>query len=152
MNYYSQIRQYFKEQILAVNGSLKEWRGAIVFDDTDNIPSSLLGTSYHIEIANWLSTPAQDRSVQDQFTVRLTIFKKGFTDPLTALDNLLDDSFCIRQQLINPLNVESFKSGNSSAIEAVENISGNPSAIDSTNDNIIKIALEFNVRLYFSVI
>lgn len=152
MSYYSQIRQYFKERISVADSNLKEWRDALVFEDANNIPSSLLDSRYHIEIGSWASTPAQDLSVQDQFSVTLTIFKKGFTDPTAALDNLLDDSLCIRHELINPKNVESFKSGNSSAIEAVENISGTPAEIDSNNDNIVKIALEFNVRLYFGVV
>ena len=129
MSYYSQIRKYFRERILAANSDLKEWRDALVFDDANNIPSTLLDSRYHIEIGSWTSTPAQDLSVQDQFSVRLTIFKKGFTDPTSALDNLLDESLFIRHELINPLNVESFKSGNSSAIEAVENISGTSAEI-----------------------
>jgi len=149
---YSDIRKYFREQIRLVDSDLKEWKDALVFDDASNIPTTLLDKRYHVEIGDWASSPAQDLSVQDRFTVTLTIFKKGFTAPNDALDSLLDDALCLRHQLINPQNVETFKQANSSAIEAVENISGQPSEIDSSNDNIIKIALEFNVRLYFGVI
>ena len=149
---YSSIRKYFNERVGFVDSDLKEWRDALVFEDASNIPSTLLGSRYHIEIGSWSSTPAQDLSVQDSFIVKLTIFKKGFTDPSSALDSLLDKSLCIKSDLVNPQNVEVFKVANTSAIEAVENISGSPGEIDSTNDNIIKIALEFNVRLFFGVI
>jgi len=149
---YSKIRTYFNQQIQAFDSDLKEWRDALVFEDASNIPSTLLGTRYHLEIGPWTSTPAQDKSVHDEFTVILTIFSKGFTDPLMALDNLLDEALCIKHQLINPVNIEAFKTANGGQIEAVENVSGEPAEIASTNDNIIKIALEFNVRMYFGVI
>lgn len=149
---YSKIRTYFNQQIQTFDPDMKEWRDALVFEDVSNIPSTLLGTRYHLEIGPWTSTPAQDKSVHDEFTVILTIFSKGFTDPLTALDNLLDEALCIKHQLINPVNIEAFKTTNGGQIDAVENVSGEPSEIASTNDNIIKIALEFNVRMYFGVI
>lgn len=148
---YSNIRKYFNQQIQTAKPDLKEWREALVFEDASNIPSTLLDSRYHIEVGPWSSTPAQDLSVEDQFTVVLTIFSKGFTDPLAALDNLLDDSLCIKAQLINPVNVEAYKNANGGQIEAVENTGGTPAEIASSNDNIIKIALEFNVRLYFGV-
>lgn len=152
MTFYSDIRKYFKERIAASDSDLKEWKDALVFDDAANIPSTLLDTRYHIELDSWTSTPAQDQSVEDRFVIRLTLFKKGFTTPQDALDDLLDKVLDIRHELINPLNVEAFKTSNNSAIEAVENTSGASSEIDSTNDNTVKVALEFNVRLYFCAI
>ena len=152
MTYYSDIRKYFNQEIAKVDGDSKEWTDALVFDDANNIPSTLLNTRHHIELSNWTSSPAQDLSVQDQFSVTLTIFKKGFTDPQDALDDLLDKALCIKHQLINPQNVEAFKTLNNAAIDAVENTTGTASEIDASNDNIIKIALEFNVRLFFGVI
>ena len=152
MTFYSDIRKYFNKEIQSVDSDLKEWKDALVYDDAANIPSTLLNNRYHIEIGSWSSTPAQDLSVQDQFSVILSIFKKGFDEPQDVLDELLDKALCIKAQLINPQNVETFKQVNTSAIEAVENTSGTAGEIDSTNDNIIKIALEFNVRLYFGVI
>jgi hypothetical protein len=152
MSNYSDIRKYFNERVKAEDNSLKEWKDALVFEDASNIPSSILDNRYHIELSNWSSTPANDTSVEDRFTVVLTIFKKGFTTPQDSLDNLLDKALCIRHGLINPKNVESFKVANSSGMDAVENLSGSPGEIDISNDNIIKIALEFNVRLYFCAV
>ena len=152
MTFYSDIRKYFQERVRAHDPDLKEWKDALVFDDANNIPSTLLNTRYHIEIGSWSSTPAQDLSVQDQFTVTLTLFKKGYTTPQDALDSLLDEALNVRHELINPKNVETFKEANDSAILAVENTSGSPTEIDASNDNIIKIALEFNVRLYFCAV
>lgn len=152
MSNYSDIRKYFNERVKAEDSSLKEWKDALIFEDAANIPSSILDNRYHIEISNWTSTPANDTAVEDRFTVVLTIFKKGFTTPQDSLDNLLDKALCIRHSLINPKNVESFKVINSSQIDAVENLSGSTGEIDSSNDNTIKIALEFNVRLYFCAV
>lgn len=136
--------------MLSIKPSYKEWRDALIFDDAQNIPSTLIDSYYHLQIGSWTSTPAQDTSVQDSFTVTLTLFKNGFNKPVDALDAILDDVLCIRQQLINPVNIENFKSLNDGNIEAVENTSGNATELNSTNDNVIKTALEFNVRLYFS--
>jgi hypothetical protein len=149
MTFYSDIRKYFKERIAASDSDLKEWKDALVFDDANNIPTTLLNTRYHIAINSWTSSPAQDQSVHDQFSITLTLLKKGFTEPQDALDDLLDKVLDIRHELINPLNVEAFKIANNSAILAVENTSGAAGEIDSTNDNTVKVALEFNVRLYF---
>jgi hypothetical protein len=147
---YSQIRTYFKNNIAEVKPSFKEWRDALVFDNAQNIPLTLIDSYYHLEISNWASTPSQDLSVQDSFPVTMTIFKNGFNKPTDALDTLMDDALCLRQRLINPKNVEIYKVLVSGNIEAVENVSGTALEIDSSNDNIIKIALEFSVRLYFS--
>jgi len=145
---YSQIRKYFNGEILKVEPDFKEWRDALVVSDAQNIPNTLLDTRYHIEVGAVTSTPAQDLSVEDQGTVILTLFRRGFNNPLLALDSLLDSAHCIRHQLINPQNIQTFNGD----IDAVESVSITPSEIDASNDNTIQVQLEFNVRMYFCVI
>ena len=147
---YSQIRNYFNQKIQSYNSDFKEWRGALVYDDAQNIPSTTLNTYYHVELNSMSSTGAQDVLVQDAWTVNLTILKFGARDPLSALDEILDSAFCIKTEIIDPRNVEQFKASNDGDIEAIELASITPSAIDASNDNSIKVQLQFNVRMYYS--
>lgn len=149
---YSQVRGYLKNEIESFNPKYKEWRDALVFDDAQNVPSTLADTRYHIEMNSMTSTPAQDTLVQDSWLVTMTLLKYGFNDPLSALDSLLDDAFCIKSVIIDCRNVEEYKQANDGSIEAVELLSINPSAIDASNDNVVKVQMQFNVRMYYSTL
>ena len=148
---YSQIRSYFNTEIPKAVSDLSEWRDALVFDNAENIPKSLLEARYHIEFSTLSSTAAQDLSTEDSATIVVTIFKSAFNDPAGGLDELMDKALCIKHQCINPLNVESYKSTNNGNIDAVELVSISSGEIAFSNDNIIKVALEFNVRLFFGI-
>jgi hypothetical protein len=148
---YSQIRSYFKNEIASVYPDMQEWREALVFDNSENIPRSLLESRYHIELTTLTSTPATDIHTEDIGTVVLTLFKSGYNDPPGALDELLDKAQCIKVQLINPQNVETYKAANDGNIDAVELNSLSAGEIAVSNDNIVKVALEFSVRLFFGV-
>lgn len=148
---YSQVRSYFNNEIPTAVPGMTEWRDALVFDNAENIPRSLLEAKYHIEFSLLSSTPAQDKSTEDSANIIVTIFKSGFNDPIGALDELMDKAQCIKQQVINPLNVEAYKSANSGDIDAVELVGISSGEIAVSNDNIVKVALEFNVRLFFGI-
>ena len=142
---WSQIRTYFNGEIETVLPDMREWRDAF---NVENIPRTLLDTYYHLDIRSGASSSANDATVQDRMLVALKIWKKGSNDIATTQDELWDLAFCIRQGLINPRNVHTFDRD----IQAVENLSMNAQPIDLTNDNVVEIQLEFNVRMYFSVI
>lgn len=147
---YSKIRTFFREQAVKVDPDFTEWRDALVFEDTENIPSTLLASRYHIEFGAMSSTPALDRTVQDQWPVIVTIFKNGANAPTNALDELMDKAFDLKTYCIDPQEITAFNDASEYCIEAIEVVSITPSALTTTNDNIVKIQIEFNVRLYFN--
>jgi hypothetical protein len=147
---YSDIRTYFQGRVEGFKSDFKEWKDALVFEDTNNIPTTLLDSRYHIEFNSLASSPASDKIVEDSWQVNLSLFKNGANKPQDALDELLDDAFCIKSSIIDPRNVEAHKVANNSFIEAAELVSLTPGAIELSNDNIVKVLMQFNVRLYAS--
>jgi len=142
---WSQIRTYFNGEIATALPDMKEWRDAF---NIENVPRTLLDTYYHLSINAGTSTSAQDATVQDQMSVLLTVWRKGTSDMSLTQDELWDIAYCIRQAVINPRNVHIFDGD----ILAVENTQMRSEPIDLSNDNVVQIQLEFNVRMYFSVI
>jgi len=134
-----------------VEPTYEEWTDSF---NIENVPTTVLDSKYHVGLGALTSSPQQDRSIQDQFPVVLTIWKRGFVDIVTATDELLDVANCIRLDIIDVENVELYKqaeitAGRTGNIEDVQSVSITPSEIAASNDNIVQIQLEFNVRLYF---
>ena len=141
----SQIRSYFNTQVLATKPNFKEWLDAF---NVENIPRTVIDRTYHIDIGIDSSTQG-DVSIEEDVTVIVSIFKQAFNTPVEARDSLLDVAHCLRLALIKPLNVEVYKVANSGDIDAVTSASIVPSEIEESNDNIVKVELTFNVRLFF---
>lgn len=136
--------------MLSVEPTFKEWTDSL--DNIGNIPKTLLDKSYHITLGTDSSTPATDIHIEDNFSATITVFKRAYNSPVTARDELLQTANCIRLDVINPLNVEAYKVANDGNIESVVSVSLTPGEIDASNDNIIQVQIEFNVRLFFGVV
>ncbi len=146
----TQVRGYLNTRMSSVEPTFKEWTDSL--DNIGNIPKTLLDKSYHITLGVDSSTPQDDRHIEDNFNVVITVFKRAYNAPVSARDELLQTANCIRLDVINPLNVETYKSANDGNIESVSSISIAPSEIDVSNDNIIQVQIEFNVRLFIGVV
>ena len=138
----SQVRTYFNQEIIKVSPDRSEWRDAF---NIENVPRTLLNKRYHIDTTSVASSPQSDHHVEDNFAVTVTIWKQGFNEVATALDELLDEAHCIRMQLINPRNVNDFAGD----IDRVDSVSIEPTAFDDSNDNIVQMDMIFNVVLFF---
>ena len=145
----SQVRDYIKTRMSSAEPTFKEWVDSL--DNIGNIPKTILDKTYHITLGTDLSSPQSDLHIEDSFQVIVSIFKRGYNTPVEARDSLLQTANCIRLDVINPLNVEAYKSANDGNIEAVESVSITPSEIDISNDNIVQVQIEFNVRLFIGV-
>lgn len=139
----SQIRSYFNQGIQAELPGYVEWRDAF---NIANVPSTLLNNRYHIDIGSITSSPQNDRHVEDQASVTVTIWRHGFNDVAGSVDYLLDIADCIRARIIDPKNVHAF----SGDIDDVQIVSFTTTEINATNDNIVQVAINFNTRLFFS--
>jgi hypothetical protein len=138
----SQIRNYINQRMAVVEPDFQEWQDAL---NLDNIPRTLLDKTYHIAINTVTSTPQTDMHIEDSGSATITIFKRTFNDEVGARDTVLDTAHCIRMDLIKPLNVNAF----SGDIDAVESVTIVNEEIDVSNDNVIKVEMEFNFRLFF---
>ena len=141
---WSDVRDYFIAAIAVADSDLREWRDAF---NTENVPSTLLDTYYQLTFNGVFATPNQGGWVEDTINLTVNIWKNGCDEPVDALDLLLDKALCIRKESINPQFVETFGFKG-----VVENVSVTPFPIDETNDNIIKVELEFNIRNFINTI
>lgn len=139
---WSDVRDYLIARIQAVDPDLREWRESF---NIENVPSTLLDTHFQITFNNIAQEPNTGSYVVDNINVTVNIWKNGCNEPVIALDELLDKALCIRQEVINPDNVESF--GWNGFVNAVSVI---PFPIDETNDNIMRVAMEFNITNYLN--
>lgn len=145
---YSKIRPYFKQAIESVNSSFTEWKDALVFDDVQNVPSSILDRSYHIEIGPISSTLDAGGFTTSSSTIVVTIFKKGFNSPQDALDELLDIADCIDKEVTNPINIEEYKNNVGLFFNTATLSTITPSEIDTSNDNIVQCKLEYFITAF----
>lgn len=141
---WSDARSYFISRIAVTDPDLREWRDAF---NIENVPATLLDTFYQITFNGILSTPNQGGWVQDTINLTINIWKNGCDEPVDALDALLDKALCIRKDAIGSQAVEAFGFKG-----AVENVSVTPFPIDETNDNIIRVEIEFNIRNFIDTI
>lgn len=145
----SQMRSYIKQQILVLHPDYLEWTGSI--EDVGNIPNTQLDRTFHIEIGASSTSNNIDHHIEDVFTVDVALFKRGYNSPVDARDSILQIANCIRMAIINPANIQTYKAANDSNIEQIQNTAITPSAIETSNDNIIKVLLTFNIRLFWTI-
>lgn len=145
----SQVRDYIKTRMLVVEPTFSEWTDSLT--DIGNIPKTLLDTIYHITLGPGNSTDQIDNHIEEDFTSIVTIFRRAYNNPVEVRDQILQTANCIRLDIINPLNIEEYKFANDGNIESVVSVSITPEEIDASNDNIIKVEIELNVRLFFGI-
>ena len=145
----TQVRDYINTRMPLVDSDFKEWTDSL--EDVGNIPKSVLDNSYHITLGTSSASSQNSNHIEEDFGVIVTIFKRGFREPVVARDTVLQKANCVRLDVIDPLNVESYKAANDGNIEEVRSVSLTTSEIDVSNDNVIKVEIELNVRLFFGI-
>jgi hypothetical protein len=136
-----EIRQYFIDAIKSIDNDFKEHKDGFNFE---NIPSSKLDKGFFIQIGNMSSTRA-DKISDDNLTVTVKLFFKGYNDPQSAIDSGYDKAIQVRLKAGGFENI-----GNDAAVCDVTPTSITPEPLD-TNDNVVIINIEFNVRLFINL-
>jgi hypothetical protein len=141
---WSQVRTFFNTRIAIADPSLSEWTSSFA-PDVENIPQTLIDNKYHLFFDAGNSNPALGTAYEDNISVVVSLWKRGFGNPAQALQDLFDRAFCVRGNLVNP----SFLVTDGGNIKSVENTGISPDQIDESNDNTLQIQLGFNVRLLY---
>lgn len=144
-NDYRQIRGYVNTRMAIVEPTFSEWTDSLA--EIGNIPRTKLDRAYQVNIGAATSTTQIDRHVSDLVNVVISVFRQGFNNATQTRDDLLQVANCIRLDMINPLNIEEYKRANDGNIEDVISVSITPSEIAASNDNILKVEIELNLRL-----
>lgn len=133
------IRTYFNQRITSVDSNLSEWTDAF---NLENVPSTLLESKYHIGLGPSSSASGIDFHIRDDFTVNVTLWKRGLNNVPNAVDELLDEANCIRTDIINPRNIEDFNQD----ILKISAIGIEIEEIQASNDDVVQVQIIFEVR------
>ena len=109
--------------------------------NVDNIPSTLLDKSFHIESDDIRVGPASQRTHNIDYPVTIRIFRKGFKDPGALNDELDVSADTILEDLLSP----SVKHTQTIRDVVVTNIRRIP--LDDSNDNAIILEITCNTRI-----
>lgn len=145
----SQVRDYIRSRMAVVEPTYQEWTDSL--DNIGNIPKTVLNRTYHITLNGTTASTNNDIFIQDISNVVITIFKRGFTRPVEARDEIMQTANCIRLDMIDPQNVETYKAANDGNIEDIQSVGIVPNEIDVSNDNTIQVEIELNLRLYIGI-
>lgn len=145
----SQVRDYIRSRMAVVEPTYQEWTDSL--DNIGNIPKTVLNRTYHITLNGTTASTNNDIFIQDVSNVVITIFKRGFTKPVEARDEVMQTANCIRLDIIDPQNVETYKAANDGNIEDIQSVGIVPNEIDVSNDNTIQVEIELNLRLYIGI-
>lgn len=137
---FSTIRTYFEERMATVDSELKEWEDAF---NIDNIPSSILDKSWHIQFNPFsYNTGGAHTCLSFTCPVTLNVFFKGYRNPKEAIDTALIFADAIIKECTKPvlrLNQPKIKNVLPSLVSVRE--------LDTTNDNAAVLELQFNCEV-----
>jgi hypothetical protein len=139
----SQVRAYFNTRVKEVDANLRAWDDAF---NLENVPESLVDIYFHVAYNDIAVSANTDISIEDSVSVVVTLWKKGFRDPVEAYDQLVDLGLCIRLNCLQPDKIRETDN-----IKQVESSSVLLEPIEDSNDNIIKLSLTFNARLFYKI-
>lgn len=137
----SNIRDYFNTQILKIDADLLPW-SEDVFGNNDE---SKAQSEKYYNLVIGLNTPErEDNNYWDELDITLDLYTLMSTDYVTSFDNAYNLAINVKNELINPINYGDMAVFNDILANRISPIE------DSTNDNAMKISLNFTVRINYN--
>lgn len=133
---FSLVRPYFRKHLSSLN--FKEWSDGF---NIENIPSTVLDKSYHIESNTAQTVGSNQLAYTLTQRVVISIFRKGFRTPSMALDMLMNDVDDILDVVVDPTNRLT------TGIKNVKFVQFQAQPIAESNDNAVVMRLEFECMI-----
>ena len=130
------IRSYFDTQVKAVDADLNAFSND-VFGNND-LSKNQASKYYNLIIGN-MSSERDGNGITHTFEIFLDIYVTSKRDILNAFDGLYDKALAIRNEIIDPQNI------NSANFSDIVNLNIEPIE-EETNDKTVRMRLEFNLR------
>ena len=131
----TQIRSYFDSQVKKVDSALNAWNKDL-FGNNDLTKNQ--ADKYYNLIIGVLSSERDGNGIIDSFNITLDIYVSSKRDIISAFDELYTKAIAIRNEIIDPQNINAnFSDILNNSIEPLE---------EESNDNTIKMRLEFILR------
>lgn len=117
-----------------------EWKDAFPID---NIPSTIIDRSFHVEMGTVSSTAANQRSHVFRMPITVQVLRRGFRDAHAAREGCMIDSDLILAALLS----ESFRFSIVDDVKNLSPLSIDLSPISSSNDNDFILTLRFEALI-----
>jgi hypothetical protein len=137
------IRTFLEDRILDLDPKFTVFDNAF---NSNEIGNNDFDKRYHIFYGNVSTTAANHNVTNDEVTATVTLYFAGDRTATEALDNAMD--------FANEYRIECLKRVNYASLTFIKNVVCNSivaEPIAESNDNAIKIILEFNILVIFGI-
>jgi hypothetical protein len=133
------LRQYFEDRMAAVDSELREWEDAF---SIENIPSTILDKSWHIEFGPFSYTGSAHTCLAFDSSASLKVCLKGYRNPKEAVDTALILADAILSEVTDPT-----KRLNQPKIKNVLPRFVDVRQLGTSNDNVAVLEIQFNCNV-----
>lgn len=130
------VKPYFKLHCEAVG--LRQHDDAF---NSANVASSIIDKSYFLQVTNFNGRKLNQNDQEVEFPMTVVLFFKGYRSPSQAIDMALEKV----EALIKEVQKPAYRLGTSLKNVSLTAVDIEP--IDGTNDNAVKVSVNFNVIL-----
>lgn len=137
------VRTFLEARLLEIDSNFTEFDQAF---NSNEVGNNDFDKRYHIFYGNITTTAANHNITNDEVRATVTLFFSGSRSATEALDDAMD--------IANEYRIECLKRANYSNLTFIKNVvcsSINAEPIADSNDNAIKIILEFNIMVIFGI-
>lgn len=132
----SSVRTLFRQRLEGLG--YREHRDAFNFE---NIGANILDDSFHLETGSVASFAANQLAHDFEYGITVRIFKRGYSDPATLLDEIDQ----IAQDVYSDILAPGIRLG--TEIKDIVPNSYQPLPYDASNDNSIILEMSFTARV-----
>lgn len=137
----SDTRLYFKNEIEKCFPDSSEWDD---YFNLDNVPSTIQDCTYHIGIGPLSTGRKNDQTSEEDLSVTVNFWKKGYNDVQETFDEFFDSVHEFKTCVTDPSTYASH-----AFIKDVYATSIVPQPIDGSNDNVLRLSIDFSVLSFW---
>jgi hypothetical protein len=139
---FSTIKPYFR-LVLGTVGGLVEWQDAF---NEDNIPSNKLDRGWHLIFDDASAVSHTQPCLTYDVPITLNVYFKGFNQPAKAIDTALEKLDAILKEVLKHSNRLT-----QPYIKNVLSVSWALEPLADSNDNVVKLAMRFNLTVMLDI-
>lgn len=137
----SSIRTYFNDQIIKIDPNVLPWEEDVFGNNDESKPQ--VEKYYNLVFSDDIPV-REDNNFWDAINITLDLYSLLSTDYISGFDSAYDLAINVKNEIINPLNYGSLNVFNDIIATQISPIE------DETNDNAMKMRLNFTVRINYS--
>jgi hypothetical protein len=145
---FTRLRPYFIECLALVDSDFREWEDAF---NIENIPSTVIDKAFHLDFGPASADPQNQTCLPYRWPVSLQIFFKGYSTPKDAVDTALSTSEAILKECLKHSKRLTDSEVSGARIVNVKSTSTAIDPLDVSNDNVVKLTMDFEVTIYIEI-